>query len=171
MAALLVAFVFSMLFYLALTAGSGGDLLFWSTGEVAAGAAFSVLTALLAWKLLRGLGARTSWGFLNPVRWLTFVAYAVGPFFLSMAKANLDVACRVVTGRIRPGIVKVPTGLTNDLALSLLANSITLTPGTLSVDVDERNNLYVHCIHLGSKDPKPEEVYGSFAKWARRIAE
>ncbi len=171
MAALVVSFVFSMIFYLMLTAGSGSDVLYWSTGEVAAGVVFAVLTSLLASKLLSGVGAKSGWGFLNPLRWITFIAYAVGPFLFSMAKANLDVAYRVITGRIRPGIVRVPSGLTNDFAVSLLANSITLTPGTLSVDVDGKNNLYVHCINLRSRDPKPEEVYGSFAKWARRIAE
>jgi multicomponent Na+:H+ antiporter subunit E len=171
MAVLAVSFVLSLIFYLALTAGSGTDMLFWSMGELAAGVACSLVTALIARKLLHGVGKKKVWGFLNPLRWVTFIAYAAGPFFLSMARANLDVAWRVVTGRIRPGIVRVPTGLKNDFALTLLANSITLTPGTLSVDVDDRNNLYVHCIHLDTKSPGPEDVYGPFAKWARRIAE
>jgi multicomponent Na+:H+ antiporter subunit E len=171
MAALVVSFVFSMIFYLVLTAGSGSDILYWSPGEVLVGVLFSLLTALLARKLLSGVGAKSGWGFLNPLRWIMFIIYAIGPFFFSMSKANLDVAYRVITGKIRPGIVRVPSGLTNDFAVSLLANSITLTPGTLSVDVDGKNNLYVHCINLRSRNPKPEEVYGSFAKWARRIAE
>ncbi len=171
MAVLVVSFIFSLIFYLSLTAGSGTDILFWSTSEVAAGLIFSLFTAVVARKLLKGVHIRSVWGFINPVRMAKFVVYAFGPFFFSMARANIDVACRVITGKIRPGIVKVPTGLRNDFGLALLANSITLTPGTLSVDVDEKNNLYVHCINLKSRNPAPEEVCGSFIRWARRIVE
>jgi multicomponent Na+:H+ antiporter subunit E len=171
MAVLVVSFIFSLLFYLSLTAGSGTDILFWSTSEAAAGLVFSFFTAVVVRKLLKGVHVKSVLGFINPVRMAKFVIYAIGPFFFSMAKANLDVAYRVITGRIRPGIVKVPMGLRNDFGIALLANSITLTPGTLSVDVDEDNNLYVHCINLKSKNPTPEEVCGSFIKWARRIAE
>jgi multicomponent Na+:H+ antiporter subunit E len=170
MAFLAVSFVFSLILYLSLTTGSGGILL-WSQQELAAGLLFSVLTAVLAKKLLSAVGVKVSWEFLNPARWATFVAYAVGPFLWNMAKANIDVAGRVITGRIRPGIVKVETGLKNDFGLALLANSITLTPGTLSVDTDGKRNLYVHCIHLKSRDPEPEDVCGPFVRWARRISE
>ncbi len=171
MAVLVVSFVFSLIFYLALTAGSGTDILFWSTSEAATGLVFSFFTAVVVRKMLKGVHVKSAIGFISPARIAKFVIYAVGPLFFSMAKANIDVAYRVITGRIRPGIVKVPTGLRNDFGVALLANSITLTPGTLSVDVDEKNNIYVHCIHLDSKTPKPEEVCGSFIKWARRIAE
>jgi multicomponent Na+:H+ antiporter subunit E len=171
MALLLVSFVFSLILYLALTAGSGSYFLYWSLSELLAGVVFSVLAALLAGKLLSAVGVKVSWAFLSPSRWALFIAYAIGPFLFSMAKANIDVAGRVITGRIRPGIVKVETGLKNDFGLALLANSITLTPGTLSVDADEKRNLYVHCIHLRRRDPEPEEVCGPFVKWARRISE
>ncbi len=171
MAVIAVSFIFSMILYLALTFGSGTEILFWSTGEVVVGVVFSIVTALLAKKLIVGVGADSGLGYLNPMRWLKFVIYAIGPFFFSMAKANIDVAYRVVTGKINPGIVKIQTGLTNDFAVSLLANSITLTPGTLSVDIDDGNNLYVHCINLKTKDPDAKEVCGSFINWARRIAE
>lgn len=65
-----------------------------------------------------------------------------------MAKANFDVAYRVITGKINPGIVKMSPGLKTDTALTFLANSITLTPGTLSVDTDDEKNLYVHWINV-----------------------
>lgn len=171
MAVLVVSFIFSLIFYLVLTAGSGSGVLYWSMSEVAVGVVFAVLTALLAKKLFSAVGIKPGFGFLNPRRWLMFIIYATGPFFFSMAKANIDVAYRVITGRIRPGIVRVPTGLKNDFGIALLANSITLTPGTLSVDVDDKRNLYVHCIHLKNKDPEPEDVCGSFIRWARRISE
>jgi multicomponent Na+:H+ antiporter subunit E len=54
---------------------------------------------------------------------------------------------------IHPGIVKVRTKLTTDTALTFLANSITLTPGTMSVDIDKDNGiLYIHWIDVKTKD-------------------
>ena len=89
-----------------------------------------------------------------------------------MAKANIDVAYRVITGKINPGIVKISPNLKSDAAITLLANSITLTPGTLSVDIDENNNdLYIHWINVTNLKPEIEDICGSFPTWARRIAE
>ncbi|PNX47524.1 MAG: cation:proton antiporter, partial [Thermoplasmata archaeon M11B2D] len=90
---------------------------------------------------------------------------------------NLDVAYRVITGRINPGIVKIHPDLKTDLGITMLANSITLTPGTLTVDIDEEtNDLYVHWINVDKKalENKPVEckyICGNFPKWVRRIAE
>jgi multicomponent Na+:H+ antiporter subunit E len=69
--------------------------------------------------------------------------------------ANIDVAYRVLHPAlpIKPGIVKVKTSLKTDTALTFLANSITLTPGTMSVDIDTDNGfLYVHWINVKDKD-------------------
>jgi multicomponent Na+:H+ antiporter subunit E len=94
-----------------------------------------------------------------------------------MAKANIDVAYRVISGKINPGIVKISPNLKSDLGITMLANSITLTPGTLSVDIDEENNdLYIHWINVKSKalTKKPidyKHVCGKFPNWIRRIAE
>ncbi|HHH78266.1 MAG TPA: cation:proton antiporter, partial [Thermoplasmatales archaeon] len=93
-----------------------------------------------------------------------------------MAKANFDVAYRVITGKINPGIVKMSPGLKSDTALTFLANSITLTPGTLSVDTDDEKNLYVHWINIDEEAlkemPRPcKPVCSTFPKWARRVAE
>jgi multicomponent Na+:H+ antiporter subunit E len=73
---------------------------------------------------------------------------------------------------IRPGIVKVKTTLKSDMAKMLLANSITMTPGTISVDIID-DYLYIHWIFISSDDP---EVYtgiitGSFEKYIKRIIE
>ena len=68
-------------------------------------------------------------------------------FFKQLLIANLDMARRVVSPGlpINPGVVTVKTGLTSRLGKLLLANSITLTPGTLSVDVTG-DELVVHWI-------------------------
>jgi multicomponent Na+:H+ antiporter subunit E len=109
---------------------------------------------------------------LNPVRWAGFIYYLFGPFAMGMVKANIDVAKRVITGDIRPGIVKLNPGLKSELAMTVLADSITLTPGTLTVDVDEEDGaFYIHWINVTDIDPREEDVYGPFAKWARRLTE
>jgi multicomponent Na+:H+ antiporter subunit E len=53
---------------------------------------------------------------------------------------------------IHPGIVKIKTSLKSDSAITALANSITLTPGTLTVDVTDDGHLYVHWINIKSTD-------------------
>lgn len=158
--------------YLLLTAGSavpGSRFFLWSKEEIFAGIILSIVAGVIGRKVLF---KRKNYRMLNPKRWLLFVVYLIGPFFFAMAKANLDVAYRVITRKIKPGIVKISPGLKTDFGITFLANSITLTPGTLSVDIDEKNNdLYVHWINVKDKTPKIEDVCGSFPKWARRIAE
>jgi multicomponent Na+:H+ antiporter subunit E len=92
--------------------------------------------------------------FKHASRYLWFVFYL--PLFIwECIKANIDVAYRVIHPNrpINPGIVKVKTSLKSDTALTFLANSITLTPGTLSVDIDEQGGfLYVHWIDVRDKD-------------------
>jgi len=87
-------------------------------------------------------------------RYLWFLYY-VPVFFWECIKANIDVAYRVGHPDlpINPGIVKVKTKLKSDTALTFLANSITLTPGTMSVDIDpEKGFLYIHWIDVKEKD-------------------
>jgi len=92
--------------------------------------------------------------FKRPARYLWFLYYI--PLFLwECIKANIDVAYRVVHPDIpiNPGIVKIKTSLKSDTALTFLANTITLTPGTMSVDIDKDNGyLYIHWINIKDKD-------------------
>jgi multicomponent Na+:H+ antiporter subunit E len=76
-------------------------------------------------------------------------------FAWECAKANIDVASRVLNPRlpINPGIVKVRTILKSETALTFLANFITLTHGTFTVDIDrEEGFLYIHWIDVKTKD-------------------
>ncbi|MCD6157881.1 MAG: Na+/H+ antiporter subunit E [Euryarchaeota archaeon] len=154
--------------YLVLTGGSGG-MVTWSTQELIAGAIVALLVSLIATPIF----IRGDLRMLNPKRWVLFLAYAFGPFFLAMAKANIDVAYRVITGKIRPGIVKVKPNLKHNFAKTLLANSITLTPGTFTIDIDDEGNFYIHWLYVpeGKERPKPKDVYGVFEDWARRVAD
>ena len=107
---------------------------------------------------------------LSPKRWGLFIVYFFGPFLWALVKANIDVALRILSGRVKPGIVKVPSGLKSGLAQTVLADSITLTPGTMTVDVDTENgDLYVHWINVTDLHPTEDMVYGNFGEWVRRI--
>lgn len=156
------------IFYLILAAFTG-SLGLWSLEELITGAVLATIASLLAQNVLF---KHLSFRLLNPVRFVLFLIYLIGPFFYAMAKANLDVAYRVITGNINPGIVKIDTDLDTDFGITMLANSITLTPGTLTVHVNsEDRGLYVHWINVTDKQPSSFEVCGNFPKWARRVGE
>jgi multicomponent Na+:H+ antiporter subunit E len=91
--------------------------------------------------------------FLSPVRVFWFLVY-VPVFLYYVLRANLDVVYRALHPAlpIRPGIVKIRTNLKTDSAITALANSITLTPGTLTVDLTDDGFLYVHWINVASDD-------------------
>ena len=74
-------------------------------------------------------------------------------FFWDLIKSNLDVALRVLKPSlpINPGIVKTKTVLKSKMARMILTNSITLTPGTLTVDIED-DILYIHWIDVESED-------------------
>ena len=97
-------------------------------------------------------------------RWLYLLAY-VPVYIWAEVKAHAGVIYRILHPRmpIRPGIVRVPTELRTDVGITGLANSITMTPGTLSVDVDERKPcLYVHWID--AKVIEPERTHDAIAR-------
>ncbi|MDR1732575.1 MAG: Na+/H+ antiporter subunit E [Synergistaceae bacterium] len=108
---------------------------------------------------------------LSPQRWWHFLQYIFGPFAVGLGHANIDVAKRVISGKINPGIVKFNPRLKTDIGRMMLANSITLTPGTLTVDIDDDGTFYVHTIWLDTPTPSEEDICGSFGKWVRRIVE
>ena len=89
-------------------------------------------------------------------------------FFLwELLKANLQVAYDVVTPKfyMTPGIVRVPLEAETNLEITLLANLITLTPGTLSLDVsDDRKVLYVHAMYLSDKQAFIDDIKNGFEK-------
>jgi multicomponent Na+:H+ antiporter subunit E len=124
-------------------------LLSWppKTHDMITGLIVSLAVSLMTVDLLTG-GRKSS--FKNPFRYLWFVYYAV-LFLWECLKANIDVAYRVLHPDlpIRPGVIKMKTHLTSDTALTFLANSITLTPGTTTVDIDKNNGyIYVHWLYV-----------------------
>jgi len=165
----------AFLLYLVLTAGSG-TLGFWSSSELVMGFLLACLTGLITQNFLC---RSKSYRLLSPLRLLLLLVYVPIPFFIELTKANLDVAYRVITMKIRPGIIRVHSGLKTDLGIFMLANSITLTPGTLSVNIDETtNDLFIHNINIGEGDEKKEIIESTelfrlvnLPAWIRRITE
>ncbi len=138
----IMVLVLAWLAWMALTGGG--------TQEAVAGAAVALLAALVGGRFVKGTPRLRG----LPRRAVFAVLYAFR-FVWEMVKANLHVALIVLDPRrpVRPGIVKIRTELTQDTAITILANSITLTPGTFTVDVDpERRELYIHCITVASSD-------------------
>ena len=111
--------------------------------------------------------------FLQPQRYFWFLVYLV-IFLWDCIKANFDVAYRVLHPAmpIKPGIVKVRTTLKSEFAKMLLANSITMTPGTITVDIIDED-FYVHWIFVRSEDPASytRKITGNFEKYIKRFAE
>jgi len=173
MKSLLMTTIYIFVWYLVLIAAGGsfdaGALeIPLGPEDIMLGLIGSIIVAVVT----RGYFARNdNYRMLSPRRLAMFIPYA-GVLFIEMAKANLDVAYRVITGKINPGIVRIQPGLKQDLAVTMLANSITLTPGTLTVDVDPRSNdLFIHWINVPEDADPTESIAGKFIKWIRRIAE
>lgn len=144
---------------------------FFPTGyqDVAAGVLCAIFVALF----LRGVYPERAERLFSPRRWFWLLLYI--PYFLYYCvKANLDVAYRVLHAKlpIRPGIVKVHTTLKSDLAKTFLANSITLTPGTISVDIVDQD-VYVHWIYVATEDPEEEtrSIVRPFERMLKEIFE
>ncbi len=110
--------------------------------------------ALLVTFLTGDMFTRRPHHFTQITRYLWF-GYYVPLFLWECLKANIDVALRVINPKlpINPGIIKVRTTLKSDTALTFLANTITLTPGTFCIDIKpEEGILYIHWINVESQD-------------------
>lgn len=109
-----------------------------------------LLGLLLGWAI--PLFSRRFWPEPVPLRRPLILLRFCGRVLYDIGVANLVVAWLVLRGpaRLRPGFVEVPLDLTSDLGLSLLANTICLTPGTVSARLSpDRRTLLVHALDLG----------------------
>lgn len=108
---------------------------------------------------------------LAPQRIFYMIWYLI-VFIIALIKSNFDVARRVLTPSlpINPGIVKFKTQLKTDYAKMVLANSITLTPGTLSIDVVD-DTFYIHWIDVKTTNPEKafEDIASQFEKILLKI--
>jgi multicomponent Na+:H+ antiporter subunit E len=86
-------------------------------------------------------------------------------FFRELILSNLEVVKVVYRPivDIQPGIIAVPTDLRTNWEITLLANLITLTPGTLSISVSNDNQtIYIHAMDIRDKDETIRSIKGTF---------
>jgi len=159
---ILALFILTFLFWMLLTL----DL---SLANLLAGAAAALLTSLLFAKYFFKKVVK----FIQPARYFWLLIYLL-IFTWECIKANFDVAYRVLHPAmpIKPGIVKVKLDLQSDFARTMLANSITMTPGTIAVDI-VGDELFVHWIYVSSEDPEvySQKIAGKFEKYIKKIFE
>jgi len=140
-----------------------------SLPNIIVGLIISVLTVLLLGRYFVGNVTKL----FQPQRYFWFVVYAF-IFAWECLRANLDVAYRVLHPDlpIRPGIVKIKTNLKTDIARATLANSITMTPGTITVDI-VGDDLFIHWINVSGNGPEEygELISGRFEKYIKKIFE
>jgi multicomponent Na+:H+ antiporter subunit E len=92
-------------------------------------------------------------------------------FVWELVLSNLRIAYDILSPRFRftPGVVGVRLDARTDLEITVLANLITLTPGTLSLDVSpDRRVLYIHTMHVGDRDAFERSIKDGFE---RRVLE
>ena len=155
---IVIAFIFWLLFTFSLT---------WP--NILTGIVIAIITVFILGKYF----VEDVHKLLQPRRYLWFVIYLF-VFAWECLKANFDVAYRVLHPDlpIKPGIVKVKTNLKTEIGKTTLANSITMTPGTITVDIIE-DIIYVHWIYVSTTDPEKytEKISGRFEKYIQRIFE
>lgn len=165
----LATFVYCFLFWLLLT---------WSVHPLGLvmDAVFSALVAAFTAKLFIHSKA---FHFFNPARLFSLIIF-VFVFFWEMVKANLAMVPIVLSGKrnkCKSGIIRVPGAkdVTSEYALAMLSNCITMTPGTITVDVGEdeagNNYYYVHWIDVAEMDREKagDIIKGTMEKWIGRI--
>jgi multicomponent Na+:H+ antiporter subunit E len=110
--------------------------------------------------------------YLRAVFWgVVFILYLLWEIVLS----NINIAWLVIQPRpkLDPGIIGVPLRLTSGLEITMLASAITLTPGTISVDLasDETGNriLFVHNLQVGDPEAYRESVHSGFERMILRV--
>jgi len=118
--------------------------------ELILGALVSVILTIILARLVN-----YTMDYTAPWKLLVFIFAYLPVFIWQLILSNIDVAGRVLRLKIplNPGFVKIKTDLKGDFAKLALANSITLTPGTLSVDVDGEY-LYIHTVDVKGKTPE-----------------
>ncbi|MGK6315286.1 Na+/H+ antiporter subunit E [Neorhizobium sp. DT-125] len=119
------------------------------------------LSTLSLWVVRGEVGARGHWRRLGRI--LSLLAL----FLRELALSAWKVAVLVVSPRmdLKPGIFAFPLTVDRDFEITLLANLITLTPGTLSVDVSEdRKTLFVHAIDCSDIEATKRDIANGFER-------
>lgn len=125
-----------------------------------------VIGYVVLWMVRRAVGPSSSY-FLKVRQVAGFAVFYLWELIL----ANLRVAYDVVTPthHMRPGILAIPLDARTDVEITMLANLITLTPGTLSLDVStDRRVLYIHAMYIDDAEAVRRRVKRGYE---RRVLE
>ncbi len=139
-----------------------------STDLIFGAAAAACVSAIVCGVLVRDPGK------LSPTRLAYLIKYMLKYFLVYEVKAHVDVARKALSPSlpINPGFVEVPYDLRSEYAVLTVANSVTNTPGTVTVAVDEKGKkLYIHWIDVEAVDPRRcrELITREFEEYARKI--
>ena len=139
--------------------------------EVVLGVIVSFFVALLFGDVL----VKNPGKIYDPRRWFWLIVYGLKYLTVIEAKAHWQVIKLILNpAKARPGIVRIPYYVDNDYSITTIANSITNTPGTIVVDIDEvSKNMYVHWIEIIDKDDQGarKHVSEEFEHYASKIFE
>ena len=161
-----VAFVFWLLLVWPVSPFDGSLLI----GDIVVGVFAAAFVALVMKEIIRVNFIR----FLNPRSWFWGFVY-IFVFTWYVVRGGLDVAYRVLHPRmpIKPGIVKVKSVLKTETGRTALANSITLTPGTLTMEVTDDGVFYIHWLYVKTQDEEQaaEQILRPLEWYIQRIFE
>ena len=109
-----------------------------------------IVSYLLLWLVTRGERGHDAY-FGKLPRFAGFIVYYLWELLVSNAIIAYDVL--TPTHHMKPGVIGIPIDAKTDLEITVLANLITMTPGTLSLDISpDRRTLYVHAMYI--RDPE-----------------
>ena len=114
-----------------------------------------VLGYLVLWIILSG-EAKSSY-----FKKISLVIRFVFFYIWNLILASLKIAYDVITPRhrMKSGVIAIPLDAKSDLEITVLANLITITPGTLSLDVStDRRVLYIHAMYINDKEELIREI-------------
>lgn len=166
----LSTFLFCLLFWLLLTWSLALREILWGI----------VVSAVVAGFAGRFLIHHRAFYLYNPVRLLLLIFYCCVIFLWELIKANLSMAGIVLSPNLKnyqAGIIRIPGSpkIRSEYGLAMVANSITLTPGTITMDVAEdeagETYYYIHWIDVAEtdRDKAGEAIKGRMERWIGRI--
>lgn len=98
----------------------------------------------------------------------------LGVFLLDVLRANLRMAGIILSPRmkLRPGVVAVPLILKSEAAIIVLANMLTLTPGTLTLDIStDRRTLFIHTVYLDDPEQFRQQLLSGYEQRLQELFE
>ncbi len=127
-----------------------------------------VLSYGVLWLITRKSSSRSY--FLQIPRVIEFIFF----FAWDVIKANVRMTITILSPRmrLRPAVVMVPLDMKNEVGIILLSNLITLTPGTLSLDISsDRKAMFLHTLWMEDEEKFRAEIKNGYERRVKEIIE